>query len=145
MTANVFDTAKFILLEQGPISAMKLQKLVYYSQAWSLVWDGRPLFREKIKAWAMGPVVPALYAAHKGRFTVNAKDIAGDADALDVKAKATVLGVLKFYGDKTAQWLSDLTHAERPWCDARRGIPPGANCNNEITAAALEEYYSSLK
>ena len=145
MAASVLDTARFILKEQGPISAMKLQKLVYYSQAWSLVWDERPIFREKIKAWANGPVVPTLYAAHKGRFTVEAKHISGDADALDAKEKATVLGVLKFYGDKTAQWLSDLTHAERPWRDARQGIPAGANSNNEITTAALHEYYSSLK
>lgn len=143
--AGVMDTAKFILREQGPMSAMKLQKLVYYCQAWSLVWDERLLFKDKIKAWANGPVVPALYAAHKGRFTVDAKHIDGDADALDEKAKATVLGVLKFYGDKTAQYLSDLTHAERPWRDAREGIPPGENSKNEITTAALDEYYSSLK
>jgi len=124
---------------------MKLQKLVYYSQAWSLVWDGRPLFREKIKAWANGPVVPALYAAHKGRFSVEARHIDGNPDALEDVQKATIMGVLKFYGDKTAQWLSDLTHAERPWRDARHGIPDGERGNSEITTAALDEYYGSLK
>ena len=42
--ANVFDTAKYILEQSGPMSAMKLQKLCYYSQVWSLVWDDAPLF-----------------------------------------------------------------------------------------------------
>lgn len=42
--ANVFDTAKYILEQSGPMSAMKLQKLCYYSQVWSLVWDDSPLF-----------------------------------------------------------------------------------------------------
>lgn len=142
---SVLDVAKFILKEHGAMSAMKLQKLVYYCQAWSLVWDDRPLFREKIKAWANGPVVPALYAAHKGRFTVEAKHINGDADALDSDGEATALAVLKFYGDKSAQWLSDLTHSERPWSDARKGLAPGERGNSEITLAAMSEYYSSIK
>ena len=52
---NVLDIAAYILCKQGAMTAMKLQKLVYYSQAWSLVWDDKPLFRERIEAWANGP------------------------------------------------------------------------------------------
>ena len=33
----VHDVVKYILNQTGPIPAMKLQKLVYYCQAWSLV------------------------------------------------------------------------------------------------------------
>ena len=43
--ASVFDAATCILSRAGGMTAMKLQKLVYYAQAWSLVWDERPLFR----------------------------------------------------------------------------------------------------
>ena len=56
--ANVFDAAAYILEKQGAMTAMMLQKLVYYAQAWSLVWDQRPLFGNKIEAWANGPVCP---------------------------------------------------------------------------------------
>lgn len=35
--ASVFDVAAYVLEKMGPMSAMKLQKLVYYSQAWALV------------------------------------------------------------------------------------------------------------
>ena len=45
--ANVFDIAKYILEYAGPMSTMKLQKLCYYSQAWSLVWDDEELFPEE--------------------------------------------------------------------------------------------------
>ncbi len=48
--ASVFDVAQYILEKQGEMTAIKLQKLVYYSQAWSSVWDGEPLFPEKIRA-----------------------------------------------------------------------------------------------
>ena len=47
--ANVFDVAKYILEKQGDMSTMKLQKLCYYAQAWSLVWDDRELFPEEPK------------------------------------------------------------------------------------------------
>ena len=142
---TVNDVAKYILKKHGPMSAMKLQKLVYYSQSWSLVWDERPLFEDKIKAWANGPVAPALYAEHKGKFTVDVPHISGDPDALDTDGKATVLAVLKFYGDKTAQWLSDLTHSERPWKDARRGLAAGERGNSEITPKAMADYYGNIK
>lgn len=46
--ASVFDVSAYILETKGPITAMKLQKLVYYAQAWSLVWDEAPIFDEKI-------------------------------------------------------------------------------------------------
>ncbi len=58
MTVSVESVAAYILSQHGKLSAMKLQKLVYYCQAWSLVWDEAPLFQEQIQAWANGPVVP---------------------------------------------------------------------------------------
>ena len=69
--ANVLDVAAYILQEHGPMTTWKLQKLVYYGQAWSFVWDDDELFPEEIEAWANGPVVRELYNAHKGRFRVR--------------------------------------------------------------------------
>ena len=69
--ATVHDVAAAILEREGPMTAMKLQKLVYYCQAWHLVWDEEPLFPERIEAWANGPVVHALYDKHRGSFTVS--------------------------------------------------------------------------
>jgi uncharacterized phage-associated protein len=141
--ASVFDVAAYILAEEGEMTAWKLQKLVYYSQAWSLVWDERPLFPERIEAWANGPVSPDLYKAHRGAFVV--KTIAGgDAKKLDKDGKETVDAVLLHYGDKSSQWLSDLTHREPPWRDARRGIPDGERGDVEITHGAMADYYGNL-
>lgn len=140
---SALDVAAFILREKGPMTAMKLQKLVYYSQAWSLVWDEEPLFSEDVQAWANGPVVPELFQAHKGRFKIDAIP-GGNPDKLDAKQAETVRGVLGYYGDKTSQWLSDLTHLEDPWKNARHGCPDGASCNTVISLAAMAEYYGSL-
>ncbi len=141
--ANVFDVARYILHQKGQMTTMKLQKLVYYCQAWSLVWDEKPLFEEKIEAWASGPVARELYDVHKGSFVIS--DIPkGDIDDLKPEEKETIDAVLEAYGNKPAQWLADLTHMEKPWNDARDGIALGENCENEITQVVMAEYYGSL-
>jgi uncharacterized phage-associated protein len=141
--ADALDVAAYILSKLGPMAAMKLQKLVYYSQAWSLVWDERPLFPNRIEAWANGPVIRDLYELHRGQFQV-VKLAKGDGSALSASERETVDAVLEFYGGKESQWLSDLTHREDPWKNARVGLAPGAAGDAEITLAALAEYYGSL-
>ena len=140
---NVLDVAQYILNNQGSMTTMKLQKLVYYSQAWSLVWDEKPLFDDKIEAWASGPVVPNLYNVHKGKFEIESLGKWQPAKLEDYE-RITIDAVLNLYGEKPAQWLSDLTHMENPWKEARKGRKPGENCRKEITPAAMVEYYSSL-
>jgi uncharacterized phage-associated protein len=142
--SSVFDTANYILRRQGPMTAMKLQKLVYYCQAWSLVWDERPLFPERVEAWANGPVVPVLFDAHRGKFQVSYETIPGNPDNLDGMAVETIEAILKYYGNKSSQWLSELTHSERPWIEARSGMAPGERGSREITLAVMHEYYESL-
>jgi uncharacterized phage-associated protein len=142
---SALDVAAYILKHGGEMTAMKLQKLVYYAQAWSLVWDETPLFHEPIKAWANGPVVYELYDRHRGQFRVDQSSVTlGDPERLNRQQRETVDAVLGFYGQKSAQYLSDLTHAESPWRDARGDCPPGDRCDNEITLAFMNEYYSSL-
>jgi len=141
--ATVYDVAAYILASKGAMTAMKLQKLVYYAQAWALVWDEAPLFEEHIEAWANGPVVPDLYEVHKGQFKLQAIP-GGDPSKLSDNQRDSIDKMLEFYGDQSSQWLSNLTHTEDPWLDARKGVPMGQRSNQEITHAALMEYYSSL-
>lgn len=141
--ASVHDVAAFILKKAGPMTAMKLQKLVYYSQAWSLVWDEAPLFPERIEAWSNGPVCPDLYQLHKGQFMISDWPT-GNPAALSKDQQETVVQVVGSYGRLTSQALSDLTHRESPWRDARAGLPPTVRSDAEITPAAMAEYYESL-
>ena len=48
---SIFDVAAYVLDKLGVMTTMKLEKLCYYSQAWSLVWDERRLFPERFEAW----------------------------------------------------------------------------------------------
>ncbi len=140
--ATVHDVASYILSKRSPITAMKLQKLVYYCQAWSLVWDEEPLFPEAVEAWANGPVVRELYEKHRGLFKIHRWD--GNPDALSKKQRETIDAVLKYYGGLSSQELSNLTHREEPWKNAREGLGPGDRGFRVISPASMVEYYSSL-
>jgi uncharacterized phage-associated protein len=141
--ANVFDVAQYIVELQGELTAMKLQKLIYYCQAWHTVWAEETLFDERIEAWKDGPVCPALWKEHAQAFKVS-EISRGDSDELTKRERKTIKKVLDYYGKKSAQWLSDLTHSEDPWLDARRDARPGERSNAVITPRAMSRYYSAL-
>lgn len=143
--AKVFDVARYILNHAGGMTTMKLEKLVYYCQAWSLAWDGVPLFEEDFQAWANGPVCPELFATHKGNFWLG-EDYYNSYEPYQFTSSQmeTMDAVLEGYGDKEPQWLSELTHKERPWRETRRGIKPGEFCDLVISKDLIQEYYGGL-
>lgn len=143
--ASVLDVAAYIIEKKGVVTAMRLQKLVYYSQAWHLVWDDEPLFEEHIEAWKNGPVCRALYTLHRGQFQVSSVN-GGDPDRLSSSQKETIDMVLEAYGDKSAIQLSTLTHQEEPWVNARTraNLEDGDSGSEKITHAEMAEYYSRL-
>lgn len=146
--ASIVKTAKYILEKMGTMSTMKLQKLCYYSQAWTLAWDEVPLFNEDFEAWANGPVCRSLFDLHKGKFLISADDLpeSSEAECLSDSERENINKVLEFYGDKEGHWLSELTHKERPWKEARQkaNVLPGDSCNEIITKESIEDYYAGL-
>jgi uncharacterized phage-associated protein len=141
--ASETEVAAYLIDRCGTMTAVKLEKLVYYSQAWHLVWEDEPLFKERIEAWANGPVVPRVYQHHRGQYTVKSWK-PGDPDKLTKAQKQSMDVVLDFYGERSAFELSELTHRERPWLGARKGLGPGERGSAEITKAAMAEYYGAL-
>jgi uncharacterized phage-associated protein len=138
---SVHDVAAHVLRQQGPMSAMKLQKLVYYSQAWSLAWVNEPLFTNAVEAWIKGPIIRALWRRHKGRHLLTRWD--GEGSAWSPRQTMTVNRVLMFYGGLSATDLSTLTHSEKPWRDARKGLDYDEPGTREITPTAMWEHYGA--
>jgi uncharacterized phage-associated protein len=140
---DVLDVVAYILQKCGEITTMKLHKLLYYAQAWSLVWDEKPLFKAPIQAWVNGPVIPTVFSYHKGMYSLS-EISSGNPDALSTEQKETIDSVIDYYGEKSAQWLIELTHLEEPWIEARRGLAPMERGSNEITLESMANYYSNL-
>ena len=144
--AHVQDVAAYILGKLGPMSAMKLQKLCYFSYGYHLAWEDRQLFPERFEAWANGPVCRPLYENHRGRFTLNPGDIAGKPGDLDEGERESVDLVIGGYGSFTAHQLSAMTHAKGPWVDARRRVRAAdfERSDEELDDDEIFEFFDAL-
>ena len=138
---KALDVAAYFLERHGAINAMKLQKVVYYSQAWFLVEYDECLFPDEIQAWAYEPVIYALYNVHRGSLIVQAVPM-GDAVAVKRNAKAehVVNAVWSAYGGLDSSELSRLTHFEAPWREARRK-QGGERGRWPISIQTMREFY----
>jgi uncharacterized phage-associated protein len=143
--SSVLDVAVSVLERlDGRADAWQLEKLCYLVQGRHLARTGLPAFREPIQAWTHGPVIPRLYREHRGRRAVTS--IPGNPVRLDsdpVLAEV-VDAVIDEYGGWSGAQLRELTHNQRPWQDARDGLPPNAPSDNVIPVGAMREYFSWL-
>ena len=143
--ASAVDVAAYILQETGPIESMKLQKLVYYAQAWSLAWCGSPLFLDRIEAWKHGPVVRTVWAAHergRGSSPLGCHDLHGGyADRVSQEQRRCISIVLGMYSSMTSPALRAKTHEEDPWIIARGSLREEEPSNEEILREVIRNYY----
>ena len=124
-----------------PISNLKLQKLLYYIQAASLVETGNPAFSDKITAWRYGPVVESVYYAYRIHINNNI-DHPIDLSQRAVQIQEISTGdqlvfkkVINSYEDYDSFAMVRKTHSETPWREVS-----GRN-GNEITIESIKEYY----
>lgn len=143
--ASAIDVAAYVLEQVDNVTTMKLQKLVYYSQARHLVLYGSPLFSNRIEAWANGPVSPDLFRVHSGKYMVGRGGMgtSGSSSALLGPQQEIVDRVVSLLGSYSGEQLREMTHSEDPWANARRGYAPGERCDVEISPDAMLRYYSS--
>lgn len=141
--STIFDVANYILSEMGNMTTMKLQKMCYYAQAWNLVWEEIPLFDNEFYAWGNGPVNNELFHKYKGIFMIDTKGEKLEYN-LTPEQIETIDSVIEFYGHRSGKYLSDLTHLENPWKNARQNYKANSNRNVIITKESIQDYYSSL-
>ncbi len=147
---DVLSAAKYFLsksdVEEGVfVTHLKLQKLVYYAQAWHLAIYNKPFFEGKFEAWAHGPVNPELYEEYKVH---GARPIESPEDfnskLYSKSEKEHLEDVWDVYGKFDGKYLEGLTHQEEPWLEARGDLPEGHRCNTEISQETMKSYYQEL-
>ena len=128
--------------EGKKISNKKLQKLLYYAQAWNLVFHYTPLFNDDIVAWILGPTVRSVYNQFK-KLGFNPISITVDKKEIEALKDDKVLNdVWEVYGKYDADYLETLTHSEEPWQIAREETEYDEISSNIITLDSMREYYS---
>ena len=141
--ASVFDVAGYILENRDETTAWQLQKFCYYSKAWYLALNNEELFPEHFGAWRNGPVCRPLYKKHEGMRYISKKTFAYNDRRMSDDERAIVKAVLLMYGRMTGDELSERTHQELPWLEARKGIPEGQNSNRNVKESIMRSFYMS--
>lgn len=124
------------------LTHLKLQKLVYFSQAWHLGIYGQRLFPESMQAWVHGPVCREVYDELKGQgWTPIVR--AYSAGVHDVEIETFLDQVWSEYGKYSAKSLEQMTHQDEPWLAARDGLGPLENSERVIDIEIMRRVYSA--
>ncbi|MBU5668497.1 DUF4065 domain-containing protein [Peptoniphilus sp. MSJ-1] len=143
-TYSYRDVSDWFLSKES-MSPKKLQKLTYYSEAWS-----NALFKESLindtsfEAWVHGPVSPELYKDYKEYGWNEIPQKPDNSKRFIDKVIELLESVWETYGDKSANELEALTHQEYPWIKAREGYKELENSNAKIEPEVMGEYYRSI-
>lgn len=141
------DVADYFILkadsEKRIITNKKLQKLVYYAQAWHLVFRQQTLYPDPIEAWLHGPAVRELWRKYKKYWYMG---ITEKPTPPKFKGRENLLldEIWRVYGKHDADYLEALTHSEEPWLKARAGLDVDETSSIEISPTVMKQYYSKL-
>ncbi|MDP3992690.1 MAG: DUF4065 domain-containing protein [bacterium] len=147
------DVAKYYLYrasEDGElITPLKMQKLVYYAYSWVLVKNNAKLFEESLQAWPNGPVAPSLYKELKKYGSgpietdfINVNSLEELTGGIPSDVKQTLDDVYEKYMVLPAFKLVVLTHNEKPWLNARKGLAADEKSNNVIKDEDIVAQYA---
>lgn len=142
---NVADFFLWFAREHGDcLTNLKLQKLLYYAQAWHLALYGRPLFEGHFEAWVHGPVNRRIYGRFKKyRFAPISEDVS--KPDFEPSVERHLVKCFSVFGKFSAWDLERMTHAEMPWIKARGGLLPEEDGTGRIAESDMRKFYSSLQ
>lgn len=124
------------------VTHLKVQKLLYYAEAWTEVITGKELFSEQMQAWAHGPVVPEVFQEFKA-YGWNALPVPNNQEV--PKVSDDVLDILTqvydTYGELPAKTLEVMTHQDEPWIAARGNLDSESRCETVIPKQKIKEYF----
>jgi uncharacterized phage-associated protein len=142
---SCFDVANYFIevanKTNSNISNSKLQKLVYYAQAWYLAIHDTALFQEDFEAWIHGPVVPALFQKYKSFGWEAIQETV--PPILSIEAVRFLDEIAAEYFDCDNYELERMTHSELPWNLARENLAPDTPSTSIIKKEWMQEYYAN--
>lgn len=140
--------ARYIINKSGDITAMSLQKLLYYVQAFYKALFGKPIFENDCQAWVHGPVYPEIYYKYK-KYGPNLIDVPVDGGHREMEKLSDVeknfLDTILFaFGNYSGKILKEMTHKEKPWLEARGTLLPQDRSTNIIKKTTINEYFKDV-
>src|SRR6267142_7242145 len=108
-------------VEGTQITNKRLQKLLYYVQAWSAALKNQKAFKDRIEAWIHGPAIKKVYLEYKafGAEPITKTVTSEMIKDINAETRALIDDVWKVYSKYDTSYLEYLTHSEAPWQLAR--------------------------
>ncbi len=149
--ADIDDVCDYLIVrvnEAGYLNVLKLQKLLYYVQAWYLAFENRKCFKGDFQAWVHGPVSRKIYDRFKDKSMysrVRASEIRNEFDPenLPKPVRKHIKVVLEAYAEFSDDQLEEMTHKELPWQEARGDCSPRDRCETPIRETTMRDYYKA--
>lgn len=145
MSTSAQDVAEWLVWQTGQvgeyITHLKLQKMLYFAQAWHLVLTKAELFPEDFQAWTHGPVIPEVFFKYR-EHGYNPLPIPEQEPrlALPPESADVLKQVFDVYFEFPARKLVEMSH-DLPWNNARGGLPAEARCEVIIPKEAIRGYF----
>lgn len=142
--------ANYILKHYGPMSHLKLQKLLFYCDAYCLAFFGEELLSDKFEAWVHGPVCRKVFNEMRGASLlysdmsyspINEIDEDSHFNNLSIDVRELLNDVLSNLAQWTGIELERATHRELPWIEARQGYGEADKCHVEISKETTRKFY----
>ena len=130
-------------LPDNYIDNLKLNKLLFFAQGWSLAKLGHPIFEDRILAWEYGPVIPNVYHTFKccGKNHIEEPSDPFDEKRLDSDEIELLVDVYSNYGRYTGWALKNMTHEKgTPW-----ELVYKKGQNADISQEEMKAYFSNQK
>lgn len=139
---NLPEDGTNTILKSG-FSNKKLQKMLYFAQAWYLAIYDKELFPDDFEAWIHGPAIRHVYGLYKnfGYSRINLIKNNKDFSSLTEKEKGFLDMIFEIYHKFDAQHLEFLSHNDTPWIDARNETPPNFASLNVISKESIKVFY----
>ena len=142
--------AQYIIKKMNEVTPLALQKLLYYSQAMSIMFYNKPLFEDYCEAWIHGPVYPLIYDKYK-HYGCNViefnecYELRNISEIICDKEIKLLDCVINIFGRYRAKILEKMTHDESPWIYARKGLPESVPSNAKVEFELIEDYFNMIK
>ena len=154
MNNNINDIVDYIInrFERGgknELTMLKLQKLLYYAQAWYLVNKGKNkrLFIGKFEAWVHGPVNREIFNRFKETHSLYSlaqkNDILHTFNINNIPEEDIdfINDFLDNFGEFSGADLERMSHSEKPWQEARGDLHILESCSTEIDEETMGKFY----
>lgn len=140
-TYDACDIAAYIITHEHKsgreISNLRLQKLLYFVQAYIVRTTGAFCFDEDMEAWTYGPVVPSVYYKYDIFAGLDIiEDKTARAPYIDKKTKQGIDKILDYLSHYRVSQLVNITHDQNPWQFAYSN-----GLKSVITKDSMREYF----